>query len=106
MELLGLPEGRICQQREIRQELTGDTWQFGVSPRQGSFAGAPESRNWQLEVYGITLPAGLNCQVGKKDFDAPWTYDEARHILRVDFGEVPAGSTIKLSLQGVLALQG
>ena len=88
---------------EIKQELIGDAWQFSISLLHGSFVGAPESRDWQVEVYGITLPKTLLCQVGEEIVDPAWTFEEARHILRVDFGKVPSNYAIQLTLKGVEA---
>jgi alpha-glucosidase (family GH31 glycosyl hydrolase) len=88
---------------EIHQELSGDTWHFSISPLQGSFAGALEFRNWQVEVFGITAPISLSCQIGGENLNPLWNYDEAKHILRIDFGSVPSDGALSLKLQGVQA---
>ncbi len=86
---------------EIQQELSGDTWQFNISPRQGNFNGALDSRTWMVEVIGISEPEKLTCRIGGENIYPSWDYYESQHVLRVDFGDVPAGSNVELTLQGI-----
>ena len=86
---------------EFRQELSGDTWRFNIAPNQGSFSGLPKSRYWQLEVFGLTKPTVVSCQVGGEGLNSSWTYDEDKHILRINFGSIPSSTPLDLTLQDV-----
>jgi hypothetical protein len=86
---------------EIKQELNGDTWQFSISPRQGSFSEVPANRTWRLEVFGLTSPSSLSCLVDTASIQPSWYYDQTRHILHIEFGELAASSSLTLSLQGI-----
>jgi len=88
---------------EIQQDLSGETWQFTICPRHGDLPEVPENRNWRLEVFGLTSPTSLACLVDTESIQPSWHYDQSQHILRIDFGELPAKKALKLTLQGVKA---
>lgn len=86
---------------ELRQELCTDSWCFSISARQGSYRDAPQSRSWQLEVFGLTKPASLICTIGKEPLVPEWNYDESRHILKIMIGEKTENLALDLRLHGV-----
>ncbi len=88
---------------ELRQELSDNNWLFSISPRQGSFSKAPLNRSWQLEVFGLSSTSSLNCLVDGKEITPSWHYDVDLHILQINLGELPATSSLNLTLQGVQA---
>ncbi|MEA4812106.1 MAG: glycoside hydrolase family 31 protein [Anaerolineaceae bacterium] len=90
---------------QITQEISENTWQLQIAARQGNFRGAPASRQWNLEVFGISLPASLSCTLDGENHEINWNYQESSGILRVDLGTLPAEKSLNLQAQGVSQLR-
>ncbi len=80
------------------QEWRGRSLAFTIHPAQGALDAAPDPRTYLLAFKGILSPESVTALRDGEPLDVASTYDPQTHTLRMDAIELPAASTLTVTL--------
>ncbi|MBD5371038.1 MAG: DUF5110 domain-containing protein [Bacteroides sp.] len=69
-----------------------------IGPREGTQAGLPAERGWQVRLLDAPAPDRLTLD-GRLLSDSAWSYDASRHLLSVSLPEAPATESRRLDIE-------